>query len=231
LIWKPRNSLELLRETARAEEFAPASLLGRKRRMKMRKVILFMHVSLDLDGFLAGPKGESGWTVTDEEMTNDLLADLIRTADTVLLGRVAYQELATGWPSVASNPSSSKAEVAFAHWISQAPKIVFSKTLEKVEWQHSRVVKGNIAEEIATLKQQEGKDLVLFGGVSMAQTFIQRDLIDEYRLVVHPVVLGRGKPLFQALKNRIPLKLVKTKTFNSGAVVLSYQKASKEGDN
>ena len=104
----------------------------------MRKVILFMHVSLDLDGFLAGPKGESGWTVTDEEMTNDLLADLIRTADTVLLGRVAYQELATGWPSVASNPSSSKAEVAFAHWISQAPKIVFSKTLEKVEWQHSR---------------------------------------------------------------------------------------------
>ncbi len=75
------------------------------------------------------------------------------------------------------------------------------------------------------------KDLVLFGGVSMAQTFIQRDLIDEYRLVVHPVLLGSGKPLFQDIKNRIPLKLVKTKTFNSGAVVLSYQKASKEGDN
>ncbi len=100
--------------------------------------------------------------------------------------------------------------------------MVFSKTLEKVEWQHSRVVKGNIAEEIATLKQQPGKGLVLFGGVGIAQTFVQRGFIEDYRLVVHPVLLGSGKPLFQDIKNRIPLKLVNTKTFRSGAVLLHY---------
>jgi len=101
-------------------------------------------------------------------------------------------------------------------------QMVFSKTLEKLEWQHSRVVKGNIAEEIATLKQQPGKGLVLFGGVGIAQTFVQRGFIEDYRLVVHPVLLGSGKPLFQDIKNRIPLKLVNTKTFRSGAVLLHY---------
>jgi dihydrofolate reductase len=187
----------------------------------MRKVVLFMHVSLD--GFIAGSNGELDWTVTDEGMNNDLLPDLIRTVDTTLLGRAAYQDLANYWPFAAVNPSSSKGEIEFAHWIDQAPKIVFSKTLEKVEWQHSRVVKGNIAEEIATLKQQEGQDLVLFGGVGIAQTFVQCGFIDEYRLVVHPALLGSGKPLFQNIKNRIPLKLVNTKAFRSGAVLLHYQ--------
>jgi len=187
----------------------------------MRKVMLFMHISLD--GFIAGPNRELDWTVTDDEMNNDLLPDLIRTVDTTLLGRVAYQDLANYWPTAAMNPSSSKGEMEFARWIDQAPKIVFSKTLEKVEWQHSRVVKGTIAAEIATLKQQPGKDLVLFGGIGIAQTFVQRGFIEDYRLVVHPVLLGSGKPLFQDIKNRIPLKLVNTKTFRSGAVLLHYQ--------
>jgi dihydrofolate reductase len=192
---------------------------------KMRKVILFMHVSLD--GFIAGPNGELDWTVTDDEMNDDLLPDLPRTVDTALLGRVAYQDLANYWPSAATNPSSSKGEIAFAHWIDKAPKIVFSKTLEKVEWQNSRIVKGNIAEEIATLKQQEGQDLVLFGGVGIAQTFMQHGFIDEYRLVVHPVLLGSGKSLFQDIKNRIHLKLVNTKAFRSGAILLHYQSDKK----
>ena len=191
----------------------------------MRNVLLFMHMSLD--GFVSGPQGEFDWAVgSDKEMNDEVLDELVRANDTVLLGRVAYHELAAGWSKVPETPGSSKGEIEFAHWISQATKIVFSKTLSQGEWTNSSVVKGNIAEEIKKLKQQEGKDLVLFGGASLAQTFVERDLIDEYRLVVHPVLLGQGKSLFKENKNKLALKLIKARTFQAGAVVLSYQRMS-----
>jgi dihydrofolate reductase len=190
----------------------------------MRNVLLFMHMSLD--GFVSGPKGEFDWAIgSEKEMNDELLYELVRTNDTVLLGRVAYHELAATWPKIPDTPGSSKGEREFAHWISQAPKIVFSKTLSQGEWANSSVVKGDIAEEIKKLKQQEGKDLVLFGGASLAQTFVEHDLIDEYRLVVHPVLLGQGKSLFQENKNKLALKLIQAKAFQAGAVLLCYQKA------
>ena len=133
---------------------------------------------------------------------------------------------------MASDPSSPKELVDFAHWIEKSPKIVFSKTLEKVEWQNSRLVSvksnGDITKEIARLKQQSGGDMVVFGGARFAQTLSSLGLIDEYRLKFQPVVLGNGLPLFKEVKNRINLKLTKSQMFKSGVVALYYQPPGKD---
>jgi dihydrofolate reductase len=191
----------------------------------MRNVILSMHISLD--GFVAGPNGELDWTRADAEIDNEM-PEMLRTADTVLIGRGLYQGFASYWPSYPmTDPSKAKGEIEFAKWIIQAHKVVFSRTLEKVEWSNARLVHvnddGDIANEVAKLKQQPGKNFLLFGGVRMAQTFAQLGLIDEYRLLVQPKVLGSGKPLFTDIRNRINLKLVSAKSFKVGAVMLQYQ--------
>lgn len=189
----------------------------------MRKVILSVQVSLD--GFTAGPNGELDWLVehvVSEEGWNSL-NDLVSTVDTVLLGRVNYQGFASYWPAMATNPSSTKNDIEFSRWLDTTPKLVFSRTLEQVEWKNARLVKENIAEEIRSLKQQEGQDMVILHSASLAQTFMQLGLIDEYRLSVHPVVLGGGILLFKDIKDRMNLKLVEAKTFRSGVVLLFYQ--------
>jgi len=192
----------------------------------MRKVILTMHMSLD--GFIAGPNGELDWTAADEAVDNDL-PELLSTADTALVGRVLYQGFASYWPSYdTTNPAKSKGEIAFAHWINEAPKLVFSTTLAKTEWKNSRVVPvkmdADIAEEVARLKQQPGENLLLFGGVRIAQTFARLGLIDEYWLLIQPKVLGNGRPLFIDIKDRINLKLVSAWTHDTiGAVAVRYQ--------
>jgi dihydrofolate reductase len=186
----------------------------------MRKVILQMMVTLD--GFIEGANGELDWFRFDEEMWENV-HDLLSTVDTALFGRRSYQAFESYWPAAAKNPSSSKGEIDFAHWIENSAKVVFSKTLEKAEWQNSRLVKENIAEEVSKMKQQPGKDLLILGGAGLAQTFMKHDLIDDYRIRVHPIVLGRGIPLFRDLNERHTLKLIKAKTFNSGVVELHYE--------
>jgi len=194
----------------------------------MRKVILTMHMSLD--GFIAGPNGELDWTAADEAVDDDL-PELLSTADTALIGRVLYQGFAGYWPAYdITDPSKSKGEVAFANWINEAPKLIFSTTLEKAEWKNSRVVpvkkNADIAEAVAKLKTQPGKNLVLWGGVRIAQTFAQLGLIDEYWLLIQPKVLGSGQPLFIAIKDRINLKLVSVQPHNPiGAVAVRYESA------
>ena len=191
----------------------------------MRNVVLFMHISLD--GFAAGPNGELDWISYDQELEK-YAEGIVSTVGSPLYGRVTYQLMESYWPTVLTNPSATEHDLAHARWLENVEKIVFSKTLAKVEWNNTRLIKDNIAEEVAKLKQQPGKDLVIFGSPSLAQTFMQLDLIDEYRLTVNPVVLGSGKPLFKDLKNRINLKLLETKTFNSGVVGLHYQSDRKE---
>jgi len=200
-------------------------MLGKEVKNSMRKVILFMIVTLD--GFIGGPNGELDWMVKDDEMDKVLITDLLSTVDTILVGRATYQVFENYWPVVATNPSSSKDMIDLAHWIENTPKIVFSKTLEKVEWKNSRLIKENIADEIAKLKQQPGKDMVIFGGVGIVSTFIKLGLVDEYRLRVHPVALGSGKPLFKDIKDRMKLKLLECAKFNSGVVALHYQSEKK----
>ena len=191
----------------------------------MRKVILSNLVTLD--GFFAGPNGELDWHIVDEEF-NQYANDLLSKVDALLFGRVTYQLMADYWPAAATNPSTPKSDLEIADKMNNLPKIVFSKTLQEVKWNNSRLVKENIAEEISKMKQQPGKDMVIFGSGSIVSTFMQLGLIDEYRILVNPVVLGNGKPLFTGINDKQNLKLLKTRVFSSGVVILYYQPIVKE---
>jgi len=189
-----------------------------------------MHVSLD--GFVATPNGEMDWvTMNDDEVGKYLIADLLTNADTMLLGRVLYQGFESYWPATAKNPSTPKNLVDFANWVDNSPKIVFSTTLKKVEWKNSELIQiksdEDISEEVKKLKQKPGKDMVIFGGARMAATLVVLGLIDEYRLKLEQVILGSGKPLFKEINERVKLKLVKSKDFDSGVVGLYYESLKK----
>lgn len=189
----------------------------------MRKLVLFLHASLD--GFVEGPNGEMdiGWVSYDPDLENHA-NEILSTADTVIWGRGTYQMMHSYWPSVSSNPSATQHERNHAEWIEKTAKIVFSTTLEKVEWNNSRLLKEDVEEEIITLKQQPGKDMVILGSPRLAHQLMQLDLIDEYKITVSPVLIGNGLPLFQGLREKINLKLIENKTFNSGAIGLVYQR-------
>jgi dihydrofolate reductase len=188
----------------------------------MRKVILYMHTSLD--GCVQGAQDwDINWIRYDQDLEK-YANEILSTADTVLWGRVTFLGMQQYWTSVPENPASSQHEIEHAHWLNNTMKIAFSQTLDKVEWTKSRLVKGNIAEEIATLKQQPGKDMIIIGSPTLAQTFIQLDLIDEYRLTISPVVVGSEKTLFKDIKDRMNLKLIESKVFDSGVIGLTYQR-------
>ena len=190
----------------------------------MRKLIVTMWVTLD--GFIAGPNGEMNWVgeFYDEAMGNYEM-DLVSAADTLVLGRVTYQSFAGSWPHVPDNPNADKGEIEYARKLNAMRKIVFSKTLDSVEWNNSTLVKEITPAEITQLKQEQGRDMVIYGSASIVQALTNLGLIDEYQLLVHPLVLGDGKPLFQNIKDKVNLKLVQTKTHPSGVVVLTYQSA------
>jgi len=192
----------------------------------VRKVIVAMQVTLD--GFIEGPNGELDWAMKEDEETWKDHFELMQSVDTLLMGRVMYPAYEKYWLSAPTNPSSTKNELEYARLADKMQKIVFSKTLEKVEWKTTRIIKDHIAEEILNMKQQPGKDMVLLGGAGLVSTFMNLGLIDEYHLVVNPVVVGGGKPLFKDVKDRLNLKLLKTRTFRNGNVLLYYQPAGKE---
>ena len=180
----------------------------------MRKVFLFMMVTLD--GFFEGPNQEIDWHNVDEEF-NEFAIQQLNDVDTLLFGRVTYQLMASYWPT----QSAIENDPIVADKMNTVPKIVFSKTLDKAEWINSRLVKENIAEEIAKLKQQQGRDLAIFGSSTLASSLLQMGLLDELRIMVNPVVLGNGNPLFKGMHDKLNLKLLKTKTFRSGNILPS----------
>ncbi len=188
----------------------------------MRKVILAIQITLD--GFIEGPNGELDWAMKEDEETWKDVFDLQKSADTLLLGRVMYPGFEKYWLSVPTNPSSTRNEIEYARLADKMQKVVFSKTLEKVGWKTTRIVKDHIAEEIQNMKQQPGKGMVLLGGAGLVSTFINLGLIDEYHLIVNPLILGGGKALFKEVKERHKLKLLTTKKFKSGKVALHYSK-------
>jgi dihydrofolate reductase len=182
----------------------------------MRNVVLSMQVSLD--GFIARPKGEFDWHLVDGEV-NEYAKDLLNSFDTLVFGRVTYELMASYWPTAITN---DPAEAQIAERLNTLPKVVFSRTLKKVEWRNSRLAQGGIVEEILKMKEQPGKDIGI-GGTSIVTVLAPLGLIDEYRILLVPVVLGSGKPLFNDIEDRIDLKLRTTKTFGSGLVLLDYQ--------
>jgi dihydrofolate reductase len=187
----------------------------------MRKIITTTWVTLD--GFITGPNNDMGFVgeVYDAAM-GKYEFDLISAADTLLLGRVTYESFAGAWPYVPDNPKADPGEVAYAHKLNAMRKIVFSKTLPGVEWHNSTLEREIVPEAIEKLKQEPGRDMVIYGSASIIQGLTNYGLIDEYQVLVHPFILGDGKPLFKNIQKKVNLKLVNTEARSSGVVVLTY---------
>jgi dihydrofolate reductase len=184
----------------------------------MRKLIAAINITLD--GFC-----DHTAMIADEEI-HQHYNDLLRNTGTLLYGRITYQLMESHWPSVVKNPTGNKPMDEFAVLIDNISKIVFSRTLENAGWKNTTLKKELLKEEILELKQQAGKN-ILAGSRSLIAALAQLDLIDEYQLCVHPVILGSGLPLFKNVRERINLKLLKTKTFGCGVAALYYKPANK----
>ncbi len=184
----------------------------------MRRVIASEFVSLD--GVMEAPE-KWHFPYFNDEMGEAIGAAMVQ-ADAMLLGRTTYEEWAAFWPYQSSE------DQPFVSYMNNTPKFVVSTTLEEVEWQNSALIKGNVTEEIAKLKRQPGKDISISGSGTLVRSLLHDDLLDELRLMVHPVIVGSGKRLFEDGSDQKALKLVDSKTFGTGVVYLTYQPAGKE---
>ena len=182
----------------------------------MRKVIFFNLTSLD--GYFEGPDRDITWHNADEEF-NEFAIQQTGEFGALLFGRVTYELMASYWPTEAAK----RDDKIIAGLMNSLPKIVFSKTLEKADWENTKLVKDNFVKEVQELKQQPGKDVAIFGSSDLAVTLIEHNLIDEFRIIVNPIVLGEGKPILQGIKTRLSLKLIKSQTFKSGNILLYYE--------
>ena len=186
----------------------------------MRKIKLQMQVTLD--GFVGGPNGELDWMAWEwDEALKNHAGNLINTSDTVLLGRNTGEGMAVYWPTVATNPESKPEDIWMADKLNNMPKVVFSKTIISLKWNNVRVA-NDIEEEVRELKKEPGKDIIIYGGAGIVSSFIRADLIDEYHLFVNPVAIGKGKPIFTKLEDKLRLKLINTVTSAVGITVLCY---------
>ena len=185
----------------------------------MRKLIAAMNMTLD--GFC-----DHTAMIADEEI-HQHYNELLSNADTLIYGRITYQLMESYWPSVVKNPTGNKPMDEFAVLIDNISKIVFSRTLKNVDWKNTQLKKEVIKEEVLELKQRMAGKNILVGSPSLIVALTQLDLIDEYQLGVQPTVLGSGLPLFKNIRDRIDLKLLKTKTFGCGAVMLYYEPTKK----
>jgi dihydrofolate reductase len=184
----------------------------------MRKIISFMHISLD--GFVAGPNGEMDWITVDEEIF-DHVGKRISGGNTALYGRVTYQMMENYWPTAGDEPTASKHDIEHSKWYNKAHKIVLSKTM-KDTGTNTTIISNNFSGKINEIKQQAGNDILLFGSPTATHSLIQLNLIDGYWLFINPIILGRGIPLFVDIKDKIKLKLVTTRQFTSGVTELNY---------
>ncbi|MFF7178385.1 dihydrofolate reductase family protein [Streptomyces sp. NPDC008121] len=184
-----------------------------------RKIILYMSVSLD--GYMEGPDRSLDWHMVDAELHRHFNEEMAAVAG-FIDGRVTYELMADFWPTADSDPASSPEMVEFAEIWRTKPKTVYSTTLERADW-NTTIVRSVDADEIRALKEAPGGDLAL-GGADLAAAFREHDLIDAYRLYVHPVLIGRGKPLFPPTDATTTLRLAETRTFGNGVVLMHYER-------
>jgi dihydrofolate reductase len=177
----------------------------------MRKILVSNLMSLD--GFFEGPNGNLDWFVTDEEFF-EYARKLLCSVDTLLFGRKTYEPMAAYWPNAPRDEIADK--------MNGLAKFVFSNTLRSTDWSHSQLLRGDPAPEVARMKQTVGGDMVIFGSAMLASSLLRAKLIDEYRVILCPVLIGKGNPLFQSEKEKLKLHLLGTHALGSGVVILSY---------
>ena len=186
----------------------------------MRK--LKLHVYMSIDGCIAGPNNEQDWMVWDvDEKLKEYENRLHEPVDTILLGRKMTNEFVSHWSNVLKKPDDP--DYAFAKKMIETPKIVFTKTLNKSEWPNTEIATGDLNEEITKLKDQDGGDIIVYGGASFDSSLIEENLIDEYYLFINPVAIGNGKTIFKDLKEIRKLSLIESIAFDSGIVLLHYE--------
>lgn len=189
----------------------------------MRNLIFFMHISLD--GFVAGLKGEMNWIKIDEEIF-DFVATITDKADSALYGRVTYDIMQSYWPTAAEKPNASKHDKEHSFWYKNVSKIVLSKTISEKGLDNTKVISTQLSENINKLKNQDGKNILIFGSPTASLSLMRHGLIDEFWLLVNPVLLGQGIPLFKDVMQMTKLKLIETKTFSCGVIALHYETVS-----
>lgn len=181
----------------------------------MRKLTVFNFISLN--GYFKGANGDISWAHNRPE--NEYGAEMLKAGNTLLFGRVTYELMVQFWPT----PEAMKSAPEIAEGMNNAEKIVFSRTLEKVEWNNARLMKDNIVDEITKLKQTPGNNMTLLGSGSIVTQFADAGLIDEFQILVHPVALSEGTPILKDIKDTLELKLINSRAFDSGNVLLVYQ--------
>lgn len=185
----------------------------------MRKLILLAHTSLD--GFVAGINGElDGFEPGEENL--EFVCKLTREADAALFGRLSYQMIDAWWPSAKDRPNATKGEIEYSNWYNRATKIVVSSTLSQNNLTNTIVIKDDVINEIKTVKEQPGKDILIFGSPSVTQLLMEHSLIDSYWIFINPATFGRGIPLFTNTETKIKFRLTATHQFANGELALNY---------
>lgn len=187
----------------------------------MRKLVLFAHMSLD--GFAGAPNGALDFLSYDTEL-QQYADEVVQTVGMPVYGKNTYHLMAGYWPTVLNDPQANGHALQHARWVEEIPKIVFSTTMDTADWNNTTLIKENVVEEIGKLKEQPGKDLVIFGSPGLAKSFMNLGLIDEYKLTLHPVILGRGISLFDNNTAMSKLRLLSSGTLASGVITLHYTK-------
>ena len=186
----------------------------------MRRVAVFNQVTLD--GYIADATGDMSWAHRHDAEWNAFVAGNAEGEAAMLFGRITYEMMASWWPT----PQAMKTMPAVAEGMNNAPKVVFSRTLEKASWSNTKLVKGGVAAEVRKMRQEPGPDMVIFGSGTIVSQLTEEGLIDAYQVVVNPVVLGKGKTMFEGIRERVTLNLTSTRTFGSGNVLLCYGPAA-----
>ena len=186
----------------------------------MRKIVSFIVTTLD--GYYEGPNQEFDWPVVDDEF-NEFAVRQLDGIDTLLFGRVTYQLMAAYWPTAAAREDDPR----ISERMNSFPKVVVSRTLDRADWANTAIVRDDVAGELTRLKQQPGKEIAIFGSSALTASLLQAGLVDELRIMVAPVVLGDGRSLLRTAEERVGLKLLETRRFDSGNVLLTYEPAAR----
>jgi dihydrofolate reductase len=185
----------------------------------VRKLVVFNMVSLD--GFFVDSKGDMSWAHKNDAEWNAFIGENASGNGVLVFGRITYELMASYWPT----PLALQNSPVVAKGMNDMPKMVFSRTLDNASWSNTKLVKGDLAKEMRKLKKEPGPDMVILGSGSIVSQLAQQNLIDEYQIALSPIVLGHGRTMFEGVKEKLNLKLTKSRTFGNGTVFACYQPA------